>query len=274
MTQYHQHVSARESGKKRKSADTLRSEFLIHQCTEACLILKSEALLAGLSPPSLTPVEIQLCMLLLGTRKRKPAFRMQCGNKNSSVSKNAVFTRDMTGEGGSSESFLASLPRGSRPLLKANDLGGVEVQPASHVTFGSLLISYFDTAHSVRLFTQPGFTSSTHIATTLFFSDLIYIYAAPIHHIPLTSRFIRDVKDNSLSTTEIFWHCVSGLCFTFLYSLITYTQTFYFLHYVPPTQWVKPLRASRTTPGIDSKWLGHPHFALSEAVHISLYVFA
>jgi hypothetical protein len=119
---------------------------------------------------------------------------------------------------------------------------------------------------------QPCFTSSIHITTTLFFLDLIYIYATTTHHIPLASRFIRDVKDNSLSTTKI--HCVFGLCFTFLCSLITYTQTFYFLHYVPPTQWVEPLRASRTTPGIDSKWLGHPHFALSEAVHISLYVFA
>jgi hypothetical protein len=81
MTARHQHVSARLSGEKRKSADALRSEFLVHQCTEACLVLKSEALLAGLSPPSLTPVEIQLCMLLLGIRKRKAPFRSAAGKQ-------------------------------------------------------------------------------------------------------------------------------------------------------------------------------------------------
>ncbi|KAJ7925510.1 hypothetical protein B0H13DRAFT_1975078 [Mycena leptocephala] len=60
MTARHNGLSSRLSGETRKSADVLRSEFLTHQCTEACLILKSEALLAGLSPPSLTAVEIQL----------------------------------------------------------------------------------------------------------------------------------------------------------------------------------------------------------------------
>ncbi|KAJ6449064.1 hypothetical protein C8R45DRAFT_947607 [Mycena sanguinolenta] len=39
MTVRHQHMSARVSGEKRKSADTLRSEFLVHKCTEACLVL-------------------------------------------------------------------------------------------------------------------------------------------------------------------------------------------------------------------------------------------
>lgn len=80
MTARHQHVSARLSGETRKTADALRSEFLLHQCTEACLILKSEALLAGFSPESLTPVEVQLCMLLLGTRKRNP-FRSAVGKQ-------------------------------------------------------------------------------------------------------------------------------------------------------------------------------------------------
>ncbi|KAJ7926595.1 hypothetical protein B0H13DRAFT_2653813, partial [Mycena leptocephala] len=36
MTARHKHVSSRLSGEKRKSADALRSEFLAHQCTEAC----------------------------------------------------------------------------------------------------------------------------------------------------------------------------------------------------------------------------------------------
>lgn len=81
MTARHKHVSSRLSGEKRKSADALRSEFLAHQCTEACLVLKSEALLAGLSPPSLTPVEIQLCLLLLGTRKRNTPFHSAAGRQ-------------------------------------------------------------------------------------------------------------------------------------------------------------------------------------------------
>ncbi|KAJ7027657.1 hypothetical protein C8F04DRAFT_1121901 [Mycena alexandri] len=74
MTARHIGLSSRLSGETRKSADVLRSEFITHQCTEARLVLKSEALLAGLSPPLLTGVEIQLCMLLLGTRKRHTPF--------------------------------------------------------------------------------------------------------------------------------------------------------------------------------------------------------
>ncbi|KAJ7847314.1 hypothetical protein B0H13DRAFT_2092026 [Mycena leptocephala] len=80
MTARHNGLSSRLSGETRKSADVLRSEFLTHQCTEACLVLKSEALLAGLSPPSLTAVEIQLCMLLLGTRKRHTPFPSTAGS--------------------------------------------------------------------------------------------------------------------------------------------------------------------------------------------------
>ena len=73
MTGRHQHVSLRDSNEKRKSADTLRSEFLAHECSEACLILRSEAMLVGLNPPLLTASEIQRCWLLLGSRKRKAA---------------------------------------------------------------------------------------------------------------------------------------------------------------------------------------------------------
>ncbi|KAJ7656061.1 hypothetical protein DFH06DRAFT_1200053 [Mycena polygramma] len=80
MTARH-NVSSRLYGEKRKSADALRSEFLAHQCTEACLVLKSEALLAGFSPPSLTPVEMQHCMLILGTRKRNSAFPSAARNE-------------------------------------------------------------------------------------------------------------------------------------------------------------------------------------------------
>ncbi|KAJ7040171.1 hypothetical protein C8F04DRAFT_1084098 [Mycena alexandri] len=84
MTARHNGLSSRLSGETRKSADVLRSEFLTHQCTEACLVLKSEALLAGLSPPSLTGVEIHLCMLLLGTRKRHTPFPSAAGNLSAS----------------------------------------------------------------------------------------------------------------------------------------------------------------------------------------------
>ncbi|KAJ7609290.1 hypothetical protein DFH06DRAFT_1308963, partial [Mycena polygramma] len=58
MTARHSHLSSRLSGEKRNG---LRSEFLAHQCTESCLVLKSEALLAGFCPPLLKPVEIQQC---------------------------------------------------------------------------------------------------------------------------------------------------------------------------------------------------------------------
>ncbi|KAJ7602751.1 hypothetical protein DFH06DRAFT_1311379 [Mycena polygramma] len=74
LTARHSHLSSRLYGEKRKSANGLRSEFLAHQCTEACLVLKSEALLAGSCPPLLKPVEIQHCMLILGTRKRNSSF--------------------------------------------------------------------------------------------------------------------------------------------------------------------------------------------------------
>ncbi|KAJ7023999.1 hypothetical protein C8F04DRAFT_1132628 [Mycena alexandri] len=84
MTARHNGLSSRLSGETRKSADVLRSEFITHQCTEACLVLKSEALLAGLSPPSLAGVEIQLCMLLLGTRKRHTPFPSATGNLSAS----------------------------------------------------------------------------------------------------------------------------------------------------------------------------------------------
>ncbi|KAJ7911407.1 hypothetical protein B0H13DRAFT_2009825 [Mycena leptocephala] len=58
MTARHNGLSSRLSGETRKSADVLRSEFLTHQCTEACL----------------------LCMLLLGTRKRHTPFPRTAGS--------------------------------------------------------------------------------------------------------------------------------------------------------------------------------------------------
>jgi hypothetical protein len=43
----------------RKNAETLRAEFIAHRCTNACLILKSEAMSAGLLPRNfLSPSEL------------------------------------------------------------------------------------------------------------------------------------------------------------------------------------------------------------------------
>ena len=57
MTGRHRYMSARDSNEVLKNADTLRSEFLAHKCSEACLILRSEARLGGLNPPLLTSNE-------------------------------------------------------------------------------------------------------------------------------------------------------------------------------------------------------------------------
>ncbi|KAJ7243107.1 hypothetical protein B0H12DRAFT_1074086 [Mycena haematopus] len=59
MSARHQHMHVRgPSERTRKGADTLRAEFLAHQCTEACLVLKSEAMVAGFSAVSLSDTEI------------------------------------------------------------------------------------------------------------------------------------------------------------------------------------------------------------------------
>jgi hypothetical protein len=72
MTVNHQHVCARESDEKRKSADTLCSEFLVHQCTGACLILRSEANLAGLNLPLLFhPVKFNNACCFLSPENEK-----------------------------------------------------------------------------------------------------------------------------------------------------------------------------------------------------------
>jgi hypothetical protein len=66
MATRHMQIFARGSGEKRKSVEALHTEFLAHQCAEACLVLKSEAMLAGLSPKILSPTELQQCELSLG----------------------------------------------------------------------------------------------------------------------------------------------------------------------------------------------------------------
>ncbi|KAJ6569011.1 hypothetical protein B0H19DRAFT_1065793 [Mycena capillaripes] len=70
------HICPREPGVKRKSASTLRDEFLVHQCTEACLILGSEAMVAGFNGTALSPDKLRECALILNLTpksiKRKP----------------------------------------------------------------------------------------------------------------------------------------------------------------------------------------------------------
>jgi hypothetical protein len=74
MATRHAQISVTQDQKK-LSADNLRAAFDIHKCTDACLILRSEAELAGLHPVNLAPNELQQCKLNLrsNSRKRKPA---------------------------------------------------------------------------------------------------------------------------------------------------------------------------------------------------------
>ncbi|KAK7061830.1 hypothetical protein R3P38DRAFT_2758182 [Favolaschia claudopus] len=94
----HQHMSLRIDGKL-KTAAVLRKDFESHQCTNACLVLQSEAIQAGIiGKPTLSPVEYQECALLLqfgsGRKKRKPVSQperppkqrrtsMECSNPGS-----------------------------------------------------------------------------------------------------------------------------------------------------------------------------------------------
>jgi hypothetical protein len=74
MATRHTQISVRD-GEKLTSVEDLRTKFLALQCAEACLILKSEAMLAGLHREILTPSELQQCKLYLRSnpRKRKSA---------------------------------------------------------------------------------------------------------------------------------------------------------------------------------------------------------
>lgn len=73
MTTRHQHMRARDSSDKKKSADALRAEFFAHRCTESCLILMSEATVAGFSPMSLSIAEVRECTIMgPSPRKEKP----------------------------------------------------------------------------------------------------------------------------------------------------------------------------------------------------------
>jgi hypothetical protein len=54
MCSRHYNIETRLPNKKQKNAATLRSEFVTHECTDICLVLKSEAALAGIK--TTTPV--------------------------------------------------------------------------------------------------------------------------------------------------------------------------------------------------------------------------
>ncbi|KAK6972173.1 hypothetical protein R3P38DRAFT_3486146, partial [Favolaschia claudopus] len=79
MVPRHQSMAVRISGGKRKDAASLRADFGAHKCTEACLILESEALRAGFAgKPAINPTELQESSLVLNLRssnkKRKACF--------------------------------------------------------------------------------------------------------------------------------------------------------------------------------------------------------
>lgn len=69
-----------------KSANALRTEFLVHQCTDVCLILKSEAAMAGLSPNPLSPSEPRERALILDLRSESKSKKRKAlslfGNTN------------------------------------------------------------------------------------------------------------------------------------------------------------------------------------------------
>jgi hypothetical protein len=83
MATRHAQISVREDQKK-LSADNLRAAFDIHKCADACLILRSEAELAGLHPVNLAPNELQQCKLYLRsnslqmTRTEQSPRQMNC----------------------------------------------------------------------------------------------------------------------------------------------------------------------------------------------------
>ena len=74
MATRHTQISVRDD-QKDLSADKLRGAFNTHQCAEGCLILKSEAELAGFHPVILAASELQECKLYLHSNpgKRKSA---------------------------------------------------------------------------------------------------------------------------------------------------------------------------------------------------------
>ncbi|KAJ7936502.1 hypothetical protein B0H13DRAFT_1853241 [Mycena leptocephala] len=84
MTARHAQISASESRTKLKSVEALRTEFLAHRCAEACLVLKSEAILAGLSPNLniLSLSELQQCELKLGLRSNPQKRKSTAADDN------------------------------------------------------------------------------------------------------------------------------------------------------------------------------------------------
>ncbi|KAJ7706710.1 hypothetical protein B0H17DRAFT_1125561 [Mycena rosella] len=81
------HMSKRESGETMKSANTLRTEFLVHHCTDVCLILRSEAAVAGLHPDSLSPGEFQECALILDLRSESESKKRKAPSQLGNTSK-------------------------------------------------------------------------------------------------------------------------------------------------------------------------------------------
>jgi hypothetical protein len=123
------------------------------------------------------------------------------------------------------------------------------------------------------LFLIPHFT---HILIHLL-SDFFASYLTTTSRILPPNQLIRYPKDKSSFTEEKLYSCVFRPYFTFSYSLLSsITQAFYiYFALCTANARLEPSpRASRTTPGIKSKWIGHPSPVLSGAALISLYIFA
>ncbi|KAK6977611.1 hypothetical protein R3P38DRAFT_2581420, partial [Favolaschia claudopus] len=98
MAPYHSHIQLRDADSKLKIAQVLRAEFLSHQCTEACLIHRSEASLAGLDlERDLNNDEINQCKLSLSfqptSKKRKAPEAPNVSRKVARISDEAAISR-------------------------------------------------------------------------------------------------------------------------------------------------------------------------------------
>jgi hypothetical protein len=142
-------------------------------------------------------------------------------------------------------------------------------RPASHIPAHSIQ-NLFSSSSCSRMFILPLLT---------FFPTILSQILFPLALLRLRTIHSQVNLSNAGWTSLLLLHnCfilvfLSLILYSYTHSHTSHRQSF-ILHYVLPTRQVQPPRASRTTPGIDSKWIGHPSSALSGAALISLFVFA
>jgi hypothetical protein len=72
MCTRHLNLNSRDCNSKYKASTTLRAEFISHKCTDACLVLRSEAALAGIVTEScVSDNELTKSNLVLSSPSRK-----------------------------------------------------------------------------------------------------------------------------------------------------------------------------------------------------------